>query len=46
VFAYIYKDLKDMFLKLVQHRIELNTSIPPAHQTRYILNVNYVVAIK
>jgi hypothetical protein len=31
---------------LVQHIIELDTSIPPAHQARYILNPNYVIAIK
>jgi hypothetical protein len=34
VFAYNYKDLKCIPLKLTQHRIELNTSIPPAHQVR------------
>ncbi len=32
--------------KLAQHRIKSNTSIPPAHQTRYILNLNYALAIK
>jgi hypothetical protein len=37
-FAWIYKDMKGIPLELAQHRIELNTSIPPAHQTRYILN--------
>jgi hypothetical protein len=38
VFAYIYKDLKGIPPKLVQHVIELDTPIPPAQQTRYILN--------
>jgi len=40
------KDLKHIFLELVQHKIELNTSIPPTHQTRYILNRNYATTIK
>jgi hypothetical protein len=31
---------------LAQHIIELDTSIPPAHQARYRLNPNYVVTIK
>jgi capsular polysaccharide biosynthesis protein len=32
--------------KLTQHIIELDTSIPPAHQARYILNPNYAAIIK
>ncbi len=31
---------------MAQHIIELDTSIPLAHQIRYRLNPNYVVAIK
>jgi hypothetical protein len=31
VFALTYKDLKGTPPKLAQHRIELDTSIPPAH---------------
>jgi hypothetical protein len=31
---------------LAQHKIILGTSIPPAHQTRYKLNLNYVAVIK
>jgi predicted transcriptional regulator len=46
VFAWTYKDLKGIPPKLVQHIIELDTSILLAHQARYILNPNYVVAIK
>jgi hypothetical protein len=46
VFAWIYKDLKNIPPKLAQYKIELNTSIPPTHQTRYRLNLNYVIAIK
>jgi hypothetical protein len=46
VFAWTYKDLKGIPLELFQHIIELDTSIPPTHETRYKLNPNYVVAIK
>jgi hypothetical protein len=46
VFAYTYKDLKDIPPKLAQHRIELDTSIPLMHQASYRLNPNYDVAVK
>jgi hypothetical protein len=46
VFSWTYKDLKGILLELAQHRIELNTSIPPAHQARYKLNLNHVVVVK
>ncbi len=46
VFAWTYKDVKGMFPKLVQHIIELNTSIPPTHQARYRLNPNYATITK
>jgi hypothetical protein len=42
VFAWIYKDLKSIPPKLAEHKIELDTSTPPAHQARYRLNPNYV----
>ncbi len=35
VFAWTYKDLKGIPLELAQHIIELDTSKPLAHQTRY-----------
>jgi len=35
-----------MPLKLAQQKIELNTSIPPTHQSKYKMNLNYVVIIK
>jgi hypothetical protein len=38
--------LKGIPLKLAQHRIELDTSIPPAYQAKYILNLIYVVVVK
>jgi hypothetical protein len=31
VIAWTYKDLKDIPLKLTQHHMELDTSIPPTH---------------
>jgi hypothetical protein len=46
VFAWTYKDLKDIAPELTPHRIELNTSIPPTHQVRYRLNPNYATTIK
>jgi hypothetical protein len=38
--------LKGIPLKLTQHNIELDTSIPPTHQARYRLNPNYVANVK
>ncbi len=46
VFTQTYKDLKGIFLELVQHKIELDTSIPVAHQARYKLNPNYATIVK
>jgi hypothetical protein len=47
VFAYkTYKNLKGIPLELAQHKIELDKTIPLAHQTRYKLNPNYVTIIK
>jgi hypothetical protein len=46
IFAWTYKDLKGIPPKVTQHQIELDTSIPTAHQARYWLNPNYVVIIK
>jgi len=40
VFAWTYKDLKGIPPKLTQHRIELDTIIPPTHHARYKLNPN------
>jgi hypothetical protein len=42
VFVWTYKDLKGIRPNLAQHKIELNSSIPPTHQARYILNPNYI----
>jgi hypothetical protein len=46
VFAWTYKNLKGVPLKLAQHKIELDITIPPAHHARYILNLNYATVIK
>jgi hypothetical protein len=37
---------KGIPLELAQHKIELNTIIPPTHQARYKLNPNYATTIK
>ncbi len=46
VFAWTYKDLKGIPLELAQHKIELDTIIPPEHQAIYKLNPNYATIIK
>jgi len=46
VFAWTYKDLKRIPPKLAQHRIELDTTIPPVHRARYRLSLNYVIVVK
>jgi hypothetical protein len=40
------KDLKGIPSELVQHIIELDTSIPPTHQVRYKLNPKFVAIVK
>ncbi len=46
VFTWTYKNLKGIPLELTQHRIEMDTTIPPAHQARYRLNPNYARIVK
>jgi hypothetical protein len=46
VYARTYKDLKGIPLELAQHRIELDTTISPTHQAKYILNPNYSIVVK
>jgi len=46
VFAWTYKYLKGIPPKLTQHRIELDTTIPSAHQAMYKLNSNYATTVK
>ncbi len=45
VFAWTYKDLKGISLKLAQHKIELDTTILLPHQAKQ-LNPNYGKVIK
>jgi len=35
VFSWTYKDLKGIPLKIIQHKIKLDTIVPPTHQARY-----------
>jgi len=44
--TWTYKDGKGIPLKLAQHRIELDTTIPSAHQAKYKINPNYATIIK
>jgi hypothetical protein len=46
IFAWTYKDLKRIPPKLAQHKIELDTIGPLAHEVRYRLNPNYAIATK
>jgi hypothetical protein len=46
VFTWTYKDLKRIPPKLAQHKIELDSTIPLAHQTKYRLNPNYATMVK
>ncbi len=46
VFAWAYKDLKGIPPKLAQHKIELDTTMPLAHQAKYRLNPNYFIVVK
>jgi hypothetical protein len=46
VFTWTYNDLKGIPLEFAQHIIVLDTLIPPTHQTRYKLNLNYGASVK
>ncbi len=46
IFAWTYKDLKNIPPHQVHNWIELDTNIPTSHQTRYWMNPNYVKAVK
>jgi hypothetical protein len=39
------QDLKVIPLKLAQHIIEMDITIPLAHQAKYILNPNYAIVV-
>ncbi len=46
IFAWTYKDLKGIPPEITQHRIELETLVPLAHQIRYWLNIYYAIIVK
>ncbi len=46
VFAWTNKNMEDIPLELAQHKIKLDTSIPPTHQARNKLNPNCAVIVK
>ncbi len=46
VFAWTYKNLKGIPPELAQHIIELDITIPLAHQAMCRLNPNYVIIVK
>ncbi len=46
VFAWTYKDVKEIPLELAQHRIELDSTMQPTHEVRYRLNPNYATIVK
>jgi hypothetical protein len=46
IFAWNYTDLKGIPPQIVEHHIELDTTIPLAHQARYRMNPNYATIVK
>ncbi len=46
MFAWTYKDLKNIPPNLTQHIIELDTTIPAIDHARYRLNPNYITIVK
>jgi hypothetical protein len=46
VFAWNYKKLKRIPPHIIEHKIELDTTIPPSHQMHYCMNPNYVMIVK
>ncbi len=46
MFAWNYKELRGIPPHIVEHKIELDTIIPPSHQTHYRMNLNYATVIK
>jgi hypothetical protein len=46
VFPWSYKGFKKIPPHIVQHWIELDTTISPSHHKQYQINPNYVVMVK
>jgi hypothetical protein len=42
VFTWNYKELMGIPLHIVEHKIELDTTIHPSHQACYCMNTNYM----
>lgn len=46
VFMWNYKKFRKIPPHVMEHKIKLNTTIPPSHQTRYHMNPNYATIVK
>jgi len=46
IFGWTYTNLKGIQPHIAQHKIELDTTIPLTHQTRYWMNPNYAIVVK
>jgi hypothetical protein len=46
VFTWNYKKLRGISPHIVEHKIELEITIPPSHQVRYCMNPNYATIVK
>ncbi len=46
MFVWNYKKLKKIPPHIVEHKIELDTNIPPSHQAHYHMNPNYATIVK
>jgi hypothetical protein len=46
VFTWNYKQLRGIPPHIVEHKIELEITIPPSHQAHYYMNPNYVMIVK
>jgi hypothetical protein len=46
VLMWNYKELKGIPRHIAKHKIELDITIPPSHQARYLMNPNYAIIVK
>jgi len=46
VFAWNYKEFKGIPPHIVEHKIELDTTIPPSYHVYYRMNPNYAMVVK
>ncbi len=40
------EELRGIPFHIVEHKIEVNTTIPPSHQVHYCMNPNYAMVVK